>query len=287
MRVGFLGLGIMGVPMARHLLAAGHELTVYNRTAARAAPLAAAGARVAASPRQAASDAELVVTMLSDERALAEVLGGVDGVLAGLRPGAILVEMSTIGRAAALEAAAQVPARGARFIDAPVSGSRGPAQSGQLLVMAGGAETDIEAARPVLECFGRVVRVGPIGSGAAMKLVLNGLGAQMLTALFAMLGLAERLGLDRAAVLDVVQGGAFSSPIFGVKRPRLLAADSGADPDFKVSLWDKDQRLVLEEAARQGYPLTQLSAVRALLQEAVARGLGELDMAAVMRLFER
>jgi 3-hydroxyisobutyrate dehydrogenase-like beta-hydroxyacid dehydrogenase len=179
-----------------------------------------------------------------------------------------------------------VAGRGARFIDAPVSGSRGAAAAGQLLVMAGGVAVDVEAAQPVLERFGRVVHVGPVGSGAAMKLVLNGLGAQMLTALCAMLGLADRLGLDRAAILDVVQGGAFASPLFAVKRPRLLAQEPGADPDFKIALWEKDQRLVLEEAARHRYPMPQLEAVRALLQEAVARGLGEQDMAAVIRLFE-
>ena len=285
MRVGFLGIGTMGAPMAKHVLAAGHALAVYNRTRARTEPLAAAGARVAATPADAARDAELVITMLSDERALDAVLAGDDGLLAGLSPGAIVVEMSTIGRAAALDAAARVAARSARFVDAPVSGTRGPAIAGTLLVMAGGEAAVVEAARPVLAAFGRVVHVGPVGSGAAMKLVLNGLGAQMLTALCSMLGLADRLGLDRARVLDVVQGGAFASPTFAGKRPRLLSDAPGADPDFTIALWEKDQRLVLEEAARHGYALPQLEAVRAVLQRALALGLGDEDMAAVVRLY--
>jgi 3-hydroxyisobutyrate dehydrogenase-like beta-hydroxyacid dehydrogenase len=286
MRVGFLGLGTMGAPMAGHVLAAGHDLIVYNRTPARADALVARGARRADTPRAAAAERQVVITMLGDERSLEAVLSGPDGLLAGLEPGTVVVEMSTVGRAAALDAARRIAERGARFVDAPVSGTRGPAIAGKLLVIAGGAAPDVELASSVLRAFGTVQHVGPVGSGAAMKLVLNGLGAQMLTALCSVLGLAERLGLDRGTVLDVVQAGAFSSPTFAGKRARLLSPDPGADADFKMGLWEKDQRLVLEEAARQGYAMPQLDAVRALIQQAIDRGLGDEDMAAIIRVFE-
>ena len=285
MKIAFLGLGTMGAPMATNLLRAGHDLVVWNRTPSRAAPLCALGARAAVSPRQAVLDRELVITMLSDEHALDEVLDGEDGVLAGLAQGAILVEMSTVGRAAVLAADAAVRARGGRFLDAPVSGTRGPAIAATLLVLVGGDAEVLELVRPALSALGQVRHVGKLGDGSATKLVLNGLGAQMLTALTSMLGLADRLQLDRAQVLDLIMAGRFSSPSFIDKRQRLLSETPGADPDFKISLWEKDQRLVLEEAARQDYAMPQLAAARGLLQAAIADGLGDEDMAAIIKQF--
>jgi len=282
MRIAFLGLGTMGAPMATNLVRAGHDLVVWNRTASRTAPLCALGARNAASPREAVLDRELVITMLADEHALHAVLHGEDGALAGLSRGAIVVDMSTAGREAVLTADADVRAQGGRFLDAPVSGTRGPAIAGKLLVLVGGDAATLEIARPALAAFGEVRHVGKVGDGGATKLVLNGLGAQMLAALASVLGLAGRLGLPRTQTLDLILAGPFSSPTYLAKRPRLLSADPGADPDFTITLWEKDQRLVLEEAARQSYAMPQLEAVRALLQVAIEHGRGDEDMAAIM-----
>lgn len=285
MRIAFLGLGTMGAPMAKNLLAAGHALTVWNRSPARAESLVAIGAARGSTPRHAVADAELVVTMLSDEHALEAILEGDDGVLAGLPRGAIFVEMSTLGRDAAMSAATRVVARGGRFVDAPVSGTRGPAIAGKLLVLAGGDAADVEAITPALSALGTVIHLGPLGSGAAMKLALNALGAQMLLGLASALGLAARMGVAPEAALDVIMKGPFASPLYQLKRPRLLAKDGGADPDFTIALWEKDQRLALEEAARHGYPMPQLEAVRALLQAAVAQGLGGADIGAIGKIF--
>jgi 3-hydroxyisobutyrate dehydrogenase-like beta-hydroxyacid dehydrogenase len=284
MRVGFLGLGIMGAAMAKNLLGRGHDVVVWARNLSHAQPLLDAGARPAATPRETSENREVVIAMVSDEHALASVLAGTDGVLAGLPSDAVFVQMSTVGKRATLEAAAQVKARGARFVDAPVSGSRAPAIAGKLLVMAGGDARDIDALGPIWSAFGRVRRVGDIGDASAIKLLLNALGAQMLVALENALGLGARMGVDLDAMMDVIEGGAFSSPLFASKRARLLAP-SDESPDFTIALWEKDQRLTLEEAARHGYGMPQLEAVRGLIRQGVDRGLGDEDMTSLVKLF--
>lgn len=283
MRIAFLGLGTMGEPMAHNLLAAGHALTVWNRTQGRAAALVRKGAVLAASPRAAVAGAELVLTMLTDEHALTAVLGGEAGALRGLEAGQLFVEMSTIGREAALAAAREVQARGARFLDAPVSGTRAPAIAGKLLVLVGGAKEDYARAEPALAALGAVRHVGKLGDAAATKLVLNGTGAQMLMALASTLGLARRLGLDPSIVFDTIQAGAFSTPLFAGKRERLLGDAPGADPEFTITLWEKDQRLVLEEAARLGYEMPTLEKVHEVMLRAIDAGLGDEDIAAITR----
>ena len=283
MNVAFLGLGTMGAPMAANVLAH-HTVVVWNRSRDRAAPLVDSGARLAASPAAAARGAEVVVLMLADPRAVHAVVDGPDGVLAGLSPGGLVIDMSTVDVVTAREVDAQVRARGGRFVDAPVSGTRKPAVEGKLVIMAGGAADDIERARPVLETMGRIVPVGPVGQGMAAKLVLNGLGAHMMTGLAAMMVLAARLGLDLRAMLEVIGSGAFSSPLFAAKGPRMLARDFS--PDFTLALMHKDQELVIAAAAGLGYPMPTLAAIRAVLAEAIAAGYGDGDLCGVVRLFE-
>ena len=175
-------------------------------------------------------------------------------------------------------------ARGARFIDAPVSGTRKPAVEGKLVIMAGGDPADVARARPLLEAMGRVVPVGGVGQGMAAKLVLNGLGAHMMTGFAAMLVLAARLGLDLDAMLEVIGAGAFSSPLYASKAPRMRARDFSAD--FTLQLMHKDQELVLATAAENGYAMPTLAAIRDVLAEAIAAGYGDGDLSGVVRLFE-
>ena len=284
MNVSFLGLGTMGAPMAANLARAGHALTVWNRSPGRAAPLVTAGARLAATPADAARGADAVVLMLADPIAVHSVVDGPDGVLAGLAPGALVIDMSTVDVDTARVTDAKVRERGGRFVDAPVSGTRKPAVDGKLVIMAGGDPADVARARPLLEAMGRVVPVGAVGQGMAAKLVLNGLGAHMMTGFAAMLVLAARLGLDLGAMLEVIGSGAFSSPLYTSKGPRMRARDFA--PDFTLKLMHKDQELVLATAAANGYAMPTLAAIRDVLAQAIAAGYGDGDLSSVICLFE-
>lgn len=258
--VAFLGLGRMGSLMAGRVLAAGHDLTVWNRTAGRTEPLVADGARAAARPAEAAAAAEIVITMLADPAALSSVLGGPDGVAAGIRPDACLVEMSTVGPAAALAARSLLPA-GVGFVDAPVMGSVGPAASGNLVVLAGG---DVDRVEKILSVFGRVVRCGPAGSGAARKVVLISAALAGVTLIGEVLALAGALGVPRDAALDGLAAG----PLAGaVDRVRSTGSD------FTVALAAKDLGLATGAA-----DLPQLAAARDWLRAAAAEGAADQDL---------
>jgi 3-hydroxyisobutyrate dehydrogenase-like beta-hydroxyacid dehydrogenase len=282
--VAFLGLGTMGAPMAHLILAAGYRLTVWNRSPARAAPLVARGARAAASPAEAAQAAELVITMLADEPAVAQVIAGARGVTEGLAAGALVVDMSTVGPGLSRRMAEVVRARGGAFIDAPVAGTRAPAEKGALLVLAGGAAADVARARPVLEAMGDVWHLGEVGRGAAMKLVLNGVGAHMMAGLGALLCLGAAHGLEARTMLDVIQASAFFSPLYGAKGKKILARDFSAD--FTLALMLKDQELVLDAARAASYPMPTEQTVRDLLAAATAAGLGDGDLCGLVRHFE-
>ncbi|HEY8088556.1 MAG TPA: NAD(P)-dependent oxidoreductase [Polyangiaceae bacterium] len=283
--VAFLGLGAMGVPMARRL-APKFPLTVWNRTKSRADALEGA-ARVATSPRDAARGASVVVTCVADGKALEEVLGGEDGMLAGIDPDAVLVEMSTIGRAAAREAARAVEAKGARFVDAPVSGSVGPAQRGELLAMVGGADADVARVTPVLEAMcARILRAGGVGQGQALKVVLNGVGAHHFVAFASMLALGERAGLSRETVVDAFTSGAFASPSYVGKRAKVLAREYD-HAEFTLALALKDGALNLALQQEVGLTLPVQREIAREVAQAVAEGLGDEDLFAMEKYFQR
>lgn len=284
MNVAFLGLGTMGAPMAANVARHGHRLAVWNRSPARAQPLVDAGARLADTPADAARGADAVILMLADPIAVHAVVDGPYGLLEGLQPNALVIDMSTVDVDTARVTDAKVRARGGRFVDAPVSGTRKPAVEGKLVIMAAGDPADVARARPLLETMGRVVAVGAVGQGMATKLVLNGLGAHMMTGFSAMLVLAAKLGLDLRAMLDVIGGGAFSSPLYTAKGPRMLARDF--EPDFTLKLMHKDQELVLATAASLGYQMPTLAAIRDVLAQAIAAGYGDGDLSGVVRMFE-
>jgi len=286
MQVAFLGLGTMGAPMARRLIQAGFSLTVFNRTPSRAAPFAALGARVASSPADAARGAEVVCTMLADPAALEAVCDGPEGVLASIAPGAVFVELSTVGPEPLESLRTALAARGVALIDAPVSGSRVPAEEGSLVVLAGGPSAAIDRVLALLQVFGTVRRTGPSGSGAATKLVFNQLGAHMLAGLVSGLVLGVGLGLDPRELLASIEQGSFRSAMFAHKGARII--EGRFEPaDFSVELLLKDQQLVLEAARRAGVELPTLIAVRDLIARAVREGEGDKDLCAVVRVLER
>jgi 3-hydroxyisobutyrate dehydrogenase-like beta-hydroxyacid dehydrogenase len=277
-KIGFLGLGEMGTPMAGRLLQAGHEVVVWNRSPERTAVLAKEGASVAASPAKAAAGRDLVITMLATPEALEQVLFGADGLAPALSPGQVLIDMSTVGPGEVRSAAARLP-KGASFVDAPVRGSVPQATSGRLDIFVGATDQDYERVRPILETLGSVRHTGGPGSGAAMKLVANlALGAAMVT-LGEALSLGESLELQRNVLLDVLA----DSPIGPIVKAKRANVESGQfPPSFKLRHAAKDLRLVMETAAAKGRDLKQARANRAWLDEAAEHGAADLDFSSVV-----
>lgn len=273
MKIAFCGLGRMGVPMAARLLAAGHELRVWNRTPGKAGALVDAGATEAGSPAEAAAGAEVVVTMLADPAAVEDVVSGAE-----LRSGTTLIEMSTIGPDAVRSLAASVP-EGVDVLDAPVLGSIPQATGGTLKIFVGGDIGVFERHRPVLEAMGTPRHLGPLGAGAAMKLVANSTLGALMTGLAEALALADGLGLGEADVLDILS----ESPIGVTAKGKRPLIESGVyTPNFTLALAAKDLRLVMEAAEAAGVELRVAAAARSWLERADEHGLGDLDYSAVI-----
>ena len=278
MRVAFCGLGRMGAPMAARLVDAGHEVTVWNRTAARAQPLLEAGASSAATPAEAAGGVEVVVTMLADPEALEEVVFGADGVASGASPGMTLIEMSTVGPDVVRSLAGRLP-EAVDVLDAPVLGSVPAATEGTLKLFVGGDGEVFERCRAVLEAMGTPRHLGPLGAGAAMKLVANSTLGALMCGLAEALALADALGLPQDAVLDILA----ESPIgTTVKSKRKLIESGVYAPNFSLSLAAKDLRLVTQAAEEAGVELRLSAAARSWMERADAAGLGDLDYSAVI-----
>ncbi len=292
--LAFCGLGRMGAPMAARLLGAGHDLVVWNRSPERASGLVAQGARLASSPAEAASSADAVVTMLATPAALEAVVFGSGGgrntpgsgggdsepepLASGLRTGTALIEMSTVGPDAVRDLAVRLP-DGAEMLDAPVLGSVPQATDGSLKIFVGGADEVFERWRPVLETLGRPVRFGPLGSGAAMKLVANSTLGAVMSAVGEALALADGLGLDQALVLDTLA----ESPVGATVRSKRPLIETGEyQPNFALALAAKDLRLVDEAARRVGIEAWVAAAARAHYDDANRAGLGDLDYSAVI-----
>jgi 3-hydroxyisobutyrate dehydrogenase-like beta-hydroxyacid dehydrogenase len=280
LRLGFLGLGTMGEPIANNLRKAGHELTVWNRTAAKAQPLVQKGARAAATPRACAEGKDAVFICVSDDLALDAVLDGPEGVLAGLKEGDVVVDLSTSGTRAARSAGERCAGRGARFVAAPLLGSRAAAEKAQLVVVAGGPAEARERVRPALHAMSaRMFETDSAEQAALMKLCVNTVGGAMITAFGEAVALGASGGLDGARVLEVLQASTFHSPLFLMKGEQVLTGDYAAR--FKVSLAEKDQRLAQEAAADRGASVQVNAAVRQLLAGTAASGRGDQDVAAV------
>jgi 3-hydroxyisobutyrate dehydrogenase-like beta-hydroxyacid dehydrogenase len=277
-RIAVVGLGAMGGRMARRLLDAGHALVVWNRTAARAEPLVERGAEAAESPADAASRADVVLTMVADPRALRAVTEGETGVAAGIGASATLIEMSTVGPAAVSRVAAALP-DGAGLLDAPVLGSLAEAEAGSLRIFVGGPAELVERWEPILSVLGEPTHVGPLGAGAAAKLVANSTLFGTLAALGEALALAEALGLTRDAAFAVLA----ATPLAAQAARRREAIESGSFPArFSLSLARKDADLVVDAASAAGLDLPLAEAARRVLADAEAAGRGGEDYAAVL-----
>jgi 3-hydroxyisobutyrate dehydrogenase-like beta-hydroxyacid dehydrogenase len=286
-KVAFIGTGKMGLPMAGNVLRAGHDLTVFNRTASRTDPLRDDGATVATSAAEAVRDAEVLVTMVADGAAVEAQLEGDEGFLSEAPDGLVWLEMSTIGPTAARRFAARAAEAGIQMLDAPVSGSVPVAEAAGLVAMVGGPAEALERARPVLEAMTKGhFHLGGSGAGAAMKLGVNVMIASQTVAISEALNLAEAAGIERADAYEVIAAGALASPFVEYKKAAFLDP-AGTPPAFALDLMRKDLKLALEQGEAAGLPL--LGAGAAAEAVTVAAGLegGDEDLVRVADALRR
>jgi 3-hydroxyisobutyrate dehydrogenase-like beta-hydroxyacid dehydrogenase len=284
--VGFVGLGIMGSRMAASLARAGHPVTVYNRTRARAeAWVAEHGGRVAATPREAAQGAAAVITMVVDGAQVEEVLLGEDGAAGGAAPGTLFIDCSTIAPADARRIGAALAERGLAFVDAPVSGSSPKAEDGTLTIMAGGSEEDFGRARPVFDAMGEtILHVGPLGHGQTVKVISNAVSATNAATLAQALVVGKATGVDLEALVAVLGASSSASTMVTLKSKPMLAHDY--TPLFRLEHMLKDVGICLDESEAAGAPFPSAALARELYSAAKGRGLAEADFAAVLEAVE-
>jgi len=281
--VAILGLGIMGSGMAGRLLSANFPLTVYNRNREKTLPFEGAGAFVASTPREAASKAQITISMVANDAASRDVWLGDTGALAGAAPNSLLIECSTLSSGWIRELAAHAEAQGCRFLDAPVTGTKPHAASGELVFLVGGAVQALEAAEPVFSVLGRdTIHLGPIGSGALMKLVNNFLCAVQAASFAEALSLIDAGGLDRAKALSILTKGAPGSGI--VKRVADRVADNDYAPNFALRWMAKDLSYAIAEGSNRNVPLQTAAAALSVFQRAIDTGHSDEDFSAVARL---
>jgi 3-hydroxyisobutyrate dehydrogenase len=279
--VAILGLGTMGAGMAANLLKAGFSLSVYNRTAAKAQALIGAGARFASTPAEAARDASVIISMLADDTASREVWLGNGGALEAATKGAILIESSTVSPAWIAELAKLAAQRGVHLLDAPVTGSRAQSEAGQLSFLVGGDDAALELATPVLKAMSKeIVHLGPVGSGAKMKLINNFLCGVQIASLAEGLTWIERSGLDREKALSVLKSGAPGSPLLAAISARMV--NQNYSVNFLLSLMTKDLLYAQNESAYCNVELKTADAARSLFEVAIAQGFGDEDMSSVI-----
>ena len=280
--IGFVGLGAMGGRIAGRLLASGHQVYGTNRTAAKAQPLLEQGLVWRGTPREIAEAAQVVFSMVTDTAALEAVASGPDGILAGIAPGTIYVDMSTVSPEASREIAERVQAQGGRMLDAPVSGSVPQAEAGSLTIMVGGDTAAYAQVEPILRDLGTPTRIGENGQGLLVKLAINiSLGVQMLAFSEGLL-LAERGGVDREIAVEEMTASAIGSPMLKARAP--LALDLPDEAWFDVLLMQKDLVLALDTARRLQVPLPSTAVADELLTTARARGYGHRDIAALFSM---
>jgi 3-hydroxyisobutyrate dehydrogenase len=273
--------------MAANWLAKGFAVTVYNRTRAKGEALAAKGARIAETPRAAAEGADFVVAMVADDAASRGVWTGADGALAGLKAGAIAIESSTLTPGWVEELAGLVRARGGDFLDAPVGGSRAAANDGKLIFFVGGTAETLARARPALEAVGQAIHhLGPTGAGATWKLINNVMGAAHLAVLSEGLALAGKAGIDLKQAAELIKAGVSASPMVLNKIGRMSEGRYG-EPDFSLKLMLKDVAYAEALAGTVGLALDMVPATGAVYRRGGAKGLGELDVAAIKETIGR
>jgi 2-hydroxy-3-oxopropionate reductase len=283
--IGFIGLGIMGRPMARNLLKAGYPLVVHSRSRGPVDEIAKAGAKVGTSPRDVASQSDVVITMLPNSPDVEQVVLGRDGVIEGARPGKVLLDMSTISPLVSQKIGAALAEKSVNMLDAPVSGGEKGAIDGVLSIMVGGDKAMFEKVLPILQAMGKTItHLGPLGAGGFTKLANQIIVAVNLTALGEALTLAKKAGLDRKLTLTALAGGLAGSKCLDQKKPNYLA--DTYNPGFKIDLHYKDLGLIMESARALGVPLPATAVVQELFSALRVKGRGGLDHSAVITLLE-
>jgi 3-hydroxyisobutyrate dehydrogenase-like beta-hydroxyacid dehydrogenase len=282
MRVAFLGLGIMGRPMAANLVKAGHEVSTWNRSAGKEVE----GAQSAASPAEAARGAEVVWMCVSDTEAVEQVLFGTEGVEKGLQSGAVVVDSSTISPSATLKFAERIRAKGSDYVDAPVTGSKIGAEGGQLIFIVGGAEPTVDRLKPLFAAMGKLmVRVGETGQGQSAKIAMNLMIALTYEGFAEGLTLATKLGVKAEKLLELVNASMVRSGVVEYKAPFVLKRDFS--PNFPLRLMHKDIHLMLDAAREARIKLPALETVEEIYEIATDEGQADLDYAATLALLEK
>jgi 2-hydroxy-3-oxopropionate reductase len=284
-RVGFIGLGIMGMPMARNLMEAGYELMVHNRSPEKAEELGKEGATVAATPREVAQKSDVVITMLPDSPQVREVVAGENGVLEGISEGALIIDMSTISPVVTEELAEAVKEKGASMLDAPVSGGDVGAVEGTLSIMVGGDAADFQRAKPLLESMGKTItHVGPTGAGQVTKAANQVVVALTIEAVSEALVLGSAGGVSPQKILEVLSGGLAANKVMEVKREKFLSHKF--EPGFRSELHHKDLGIALAAGREYGVVLPVTAIVDQMFESMMARGRGGWDHSALLTFIE-
>ncbi|WP_179380089.1 NAD(P)-dependent oxidoreductase [Jannaschia marina] len=286
-KVAFLGMGVMGAPMAGHLAKAGHDVVVYNRTAAKAEDwVSEHGGAAATTPRAAALGREIVMACVGNDDDLREVCLGEDGAFAGMEEGSLFVDHTTVSAEVTRELAAAAAEKGIAWVDAPVSGGQAGAENGQLVIMCGGAEDDYARAEPVMDAFAKLTkRMGDVGAGQLTKMVNQICIAGLLQGLSEAMTFAQKAGLDGVAVVDVIQGGAAGSWQMVNRHETMLAGEY--DHGFAVDWMRKDLAICLAEAENLGAPLPGTALVDQFYKEVQAMGGGRWDTSSLMARLQK
>jgi 2-hydroxy-3-oxopropionate reductase len=289
-KIGFIGLGLMGRPMAMNLLKAGHGLTVWNRTASRAQELVAAGAKLAKTPREVAESSEVLITIVSDPAALEAVLWGSaekkDGALDGLKAGSLYMDSSTVSPLLEKKIAGECQQRDVQFLDAPVTGGDWGAREGNLVFMIGGEAGAVKEAEPILGIMGKKwFHLGPNGAGQTIKLAMNALLALEVGAMAEALALVVRAGLQGEQLIEVMQASMGRSPLLDLKAPLMVKGEY--KPSFPLRLMHKDLGLALDLANQIGVALPTTAAAREIYNAVKGEAKEDLDYSAVMRFWKK
>jgi 3-hydroxyisobutyrate dehydrogenase-like beta-hydroxyacid dehydrogenase len=285
-RIGFAGLGLMGVRMARNLLKKGFPLTVWNRTPERCEPLAKEGARIAKNPWDLAEHSDVVVACVADPPAVERLVFAEDGLLGGVRPGFRYLECSTVSPDLTRRVQAALRERGADALEAPVTGSKNGAENGTLLFMAGGDKAVYDELMPLMMAMGtKAIHCGEMGQGSTVKLIGNSVISFMLEALCEGIVLGRKAGVPLETIVEVIQASGYASPYYAFKGAAIARRDF--DEHFAIDLLVKDQTLALEHAAALKVPMPGLAAVREVFQAARAQGYGREDIGAVVKALEK
>jgi 2-hydroxy-3-oxopropionate reductase len=289
-KIGFIGLGLMGRPMAMNLLKAGHSLTVWNRTASRAQELVAAGAVLAKTPREVAEKTDVLISIVSDPPALESVLWGQegkeDGALGGLENGGVYIDSSTVSPTLVKKISAACRERGVRFLDAPVTGGDWGAREGNLVFMIGGEAETLKEVEPILTVMGKKwFHLGPNGAGQTIKLAMNAILALEVGAVAEAIGLVTRAGLAGEQLLEVLQASMGRSGLLDLKAPLMLKGDF--KPSFPLRLMHKDLGLALDLANQLGVALPTTAAVREVYNSVKGEAREDVDYSAVMRFYKK